>query len=504
MRSRRNRSGTPNSTPSHSTSMRMRRRRHEDPPRTTCRRTAARTHGLRQPGRPGTGDDTRRAVHSGRGGRSVCGVLRSRGHPDRLRTDRRAGAPADDRNRLVPAVARLVHRVLVGCALPARRSGTVHRDVGLHLPDEHHDRPLDELRGGRHRQRHRLEGHPAGCSAGPRRLRLLRAWWCQQVRMILTGTAGRGWRAMSWPFRRTYRLLGLSWLVAFFFVGQAQLSLADDGLIVAPDLAHGTAQTPFEQIPLSAYKLPINLSAANYGGPLDIQAGVWGVMNGIETGIVYVSLSLVKGAITCLQWLLNLTIYRDNASQIDSAVQGVAEHIYWPLLGVTLAIAGVTMYGRMRREGRGSIFSDLVWVLAATVLGMTFVLAPSKVAGDMDDIRTLAADGAMTGYSSYAPAGQSAAGFPDVPVTNDSAGASRSLANSMWNTYAVTVWCLDAFNSLDVCKDIGHDYLTQDARWKSINDVNNKTGQASNDSNVPSTCADELKGNCDWYRGQSL
>jgi len=137
-------------------------------------------------------------------------------------------------------------------------------------------------------------------------------------------------------------------------------------------------------------------------------------------------------------------------------------------------------------------------------MGMTMVLAPSKVAGDMDDIRTLAADGAMTGYSSFAPAGQSAAGFPDVPVTNDSAGASRSLANSMWNTYAVTVWCLDAFNSLDVCKDIGHDYLTQSPRWKAINERNNKTGQDSTDANVPSTCADELKGNCDWYRGQSF
>ena len=106
---------------------------------------------------------------------------------------------------------------------------------------------------------------------------------------ILTGTARRGWRAVSWPFRRTYRILALSWLAGFFFVGQAKLALADDGLIVGPDLANGAAQTPFEAVPLSAYNLPINLSAANYGGPLDIQAGVWGVMNGIETGIVYVS-----------------------------------------------------------------------------------------------------------------------------------------------------------------------------------------------------------------------
>jgi len=33
------------------------------------------------------------------------------------------------------------------------------------------------------------------------------------------------------------------------------------------------------------------------------------------------------------------------------------------------------------------------------VLAMTLVLTPSKVAGDLDDIRTLAADGAMTGYA---------------------------------------------------------------------------------------------------------
>ena len=298
------------------------------------------------------------------------------------------------------------------------------------------------------------------------------------MRMILTGTARRGWRAVSWPFRRTYRLLAVSWLVAFFFVGQAQLSFADDGLIVAPDLANGSAQTPFESTSISDYMLSINLSKAQYGFPY-VKESMWGILNAVGNVLVYLTLSLVRGAISCLQWLLNLTLYRDNSSQIDRAVQGVAEHIFWPLLSVTLAIAGVTMYGRMRREGRGSIFSDLVWVLAATVLGMTFVLAPSKVAGDMDDIRTLAADGAMTGYSSFAPAGQSAAGFPNVPVTNDSVGASRSLANSMWNTYAVTVWCLEEFGDLSVCKDVGHDYLTTDGRWKGINEVNNTTGDFS-------------------------
>ena len=269
-------------------------------------------------------------------------------------------------------------------------------------------------------------------------------------------------------------MLALGWLIAFFFVGRASSSRrrrADR----RPGPRNGAAQTPFEAVPLAAYSLPMNLSKADVRRGLDARSGCGESSTASRPCCLHDDLvHRHAGAITCLQWLLNLTLYRDNSSQIDRAVQGVAEHIFWPLLGV---------HPRHRRAspctggcaGKAAVPSSAMTCVAraATVLGMTLVLAPSKVAGDMDDIRTLAADGAMTGYSSFAPAGQSAAGFPDVPVSNDSVGASRSLANSMWNTYAVTVWCLDAFNSLDVCRDVGHDYLTQDERWKAINERNN-------------------------------
>ena len=80
---------------------------------------------------------------------------------------------------------------------------------------------------------------------------------------------------------------------------------------------------------------------------------MWQFFRGLTNVLMFISLALVKGAIAAMQWMLNLTIYRDQATEIDAAVQRMAGAVFWPMLGITVAIAGATMYARMRRRATG-------------------------------------------------------------------------------------------------------------------------------------------------------
>lgn len=313
---------------------------------------------------------------------------------------------------------------------------------------------------------------------------------------------GRGaWLLMTWPLRGAKRLVALGWIIACFQIGSAQLALADgDGFINTPDYGSGT--TVFERIPLTAYTVPFGLSDSQTGFPYVTQ-GMWEFFRGLTNVLVFIALALVKGAIAAMQWMLNLTIYRDQAGEIDAAVQRMAGAVFWPMLGVTVAIAGATMYARMRREGNGSIFNDLVWVITATAIATTFAVAPAKIAGDLDNIRTILADKITQGFAATQTS-DSAAGFPPVTVTSDdpAKNGSRSLGDSMWNVYGVAPWCYVAFGDMAICKDIGHDYLEDSERWKAL--YSQQQGMNATADDEPSQCPAEYQSNCDWVRGQSF
>ena len=312
-------------------------------------------------------------------------------------------------------------------------------------------------------------------------------------------------RTILWPVRTSLRLVTLGWLIGCTMVGGALNASAGgdgDGFINVPDIAGGGAQTVFEKVPLTQYTLPFGLSDSQTDGVggYFIEA-VWQVFRGLGNVLMYLTLALVRGAIACMQWMLNLTIYRDNATQIDGAVQSLANAVFWPLLTVTIAIAGATIYGRMKREGGGSIFGDTVWLLTAAVLAVTFAAAPSKIAGTLDQTRTLLAERIVEGYASTDSA-QSAAGFPPVGVQATGAGASRSLGDAMWNVYAVAPWCWAAFGDLNICKDVGHEYLEDSDRWKQLYQEQRDLNGEGDDADS-AKCPAAWQSNRAWFRGQS-
>lgn len=361
---------------------------------------------------------------------------------------------------------------------------------------------------------------------------------------------------VAWPFRTPSRMLWLAWMVGFFAVGQAQSAMADD-LIVSPSPPDGAQPTPYEAVSLASYSLPVFLSDSHHGAPY-VQETMWNMVNAVGNVLLYLTFSLIRGAIACMQWMLQLNIYQENKVAIDNAVLGLANQIFWPLFGATLAIAGVAMYARMKREGGGSIFNDAVWCIAASVLAVTFAgipgsenhytaqqqqqcqvsgvcpnvsaLGPSTVISDLDDLRRLIGVGAITGFADSSDTSKSAAGFPAVqystgtgtdPTQLDLSGvnAVRKLADSMWNVYAVTPWCYAMFNSITAC---GHDsgtgtgegahYLLRDDTWNERTKyfkAHPKDGENGDQATCPAEWAQAGTGEtshsqCDWIRGQSF
>lgn len=316
---------------------------------------------------------------------------------------------------------------------------------------------------------------------------------------------------VTWPFRSQWRLLSSAWLVGFFWVGQAATAAADDGPIVGPNLGSAGGQTVFEQYGPQKFALYLQLSDSNHGAPYVSQT-MWEILRAIESALTYMVFLLARGAITSMEWLLNLHIYSDNSAEIDSAVRAVAAQVFWPLFGATLAIGAFSAYARMKREGGGSLFNDASWLIAASIFAVAFVSGPSTVMGELDNLRTDLASAAMTGYSSYAPAGVSAAGFPASNLPTDQAGATRKLADAMWNVYVVAPWCYVNFNSMSECSDVGKDYIQGDARWTALSnwmcgssDTDGCTDVGGNsDDTEPPYCPKELNADCDWIRGQSF
>ncbi len=329
---------------------------------------------------------------------------------------------------------------------------------------------------------------------------LSRAW--SGLGWVLGRVLWRLWRGVSWVFRSRWRLVTSTWLMGFFLVGQAGVASAD-GLIVGPDLGAGGGQTVFERFGPEKYTLYLHLSDSHHGG-VHVEETMWTILNAVEIGLMYLIAALARGAITSMEWLLNLTLYSDNQVAIDSAVSGVANAVFWPLFGTTLAIGAMVAYGRMKREGGGSLWNDASWLIAASVFAAMFATAPSLVLKDMDDTRTMLSDGLMVGYSTLGPVGDSSAGFPAVKVPGDQKGATRQLADGMWNVFVTTPWCYANFNDMAICHDVGKDYLTDDQRWQNLDHWMSGDNGGNTDEKNGAYCPKELNGQCDWIRGQSF
>jgi hypothetical protein len=293
----------------------------------------------------------------------------------------------------------------------------------------------------------------------------------------------------------------LAWLLGFAVVGLASAAAADPGSpIPAPDLTGGAAQTTFEKVPwFGVTALPFQLDP-DHSGLSGIQ---WYALELLNMVILVPTTIVLRGMLIGLQWLLGLSLYRDNATEIDSATRATAGQVFWPLIGCTLAAAGFTLYARAKKE---SIFGEAVKMVVIATCAVAFVAVPSIFLQPLDQARTAASDAAMLGYSKASQPQGSAAGYPKVDIPRGSAnGPVRQLTDSLWNTFAVTPWCYSALGDLDLCRDWGKDILDNTPRWQTVA-AQIKVADLANGlsaGSVPDPCPATFGKQCDWVRGQT-
>ncbi|WP_436501810.1 hypothetical protein [Actinokineospora sp. HUAS TT18] len=315
--------------------------------------------------------------------------------------------------------------------------------------------------------------------------------WFTHAARLVSRLPVRGPRPLRWLCADPQRLLTLAWLVGLIIVGTAHPAAAD-GIVVGPDLAHGAPRTLLESYDFTDYKLTVKPDD-EASGWFSIGEAVLEVIGFINNLILWLCLGILYGALALLQWLLNLTLYRDAAPEVDLAVQSVAASVFWPLIGATTATGAFVAYARWRGEGRGFL-SDFGWVIAAGALAVGFAAGPSTVMTHVDGLRQDLATGIMTGATDYNSTKPNVTGFP-TPAINGTTqeAATRRLVDNLWNTIGATAWCYAEFHDLDICRTAGHHALANDATWQAWMTVLDDNG------NVP-----EFREHGDWIRGQDM
>lgn len=262
-------------------------------------------------------------------------------------------------------------------------------------------------------------------------------------------------RALAWPLSSRWRMVATTWLFGLITVGNGGVARAGTGFIVSPDLGHVGGQTVFERWDVSSYSYPVDTDSSHSGLGT---SQLWDLINAVTNLVTWAALSLLRGAIAAIQWMLHLTIYADQRSTIDTSMHSLATDVFLPLLATTMAIGGFTIYAKSRRDGGGMV-GELAWFLAATIFSLTFVLQPSTVLDTVDGARATLSNAMMTTYTKSAGGTQSSTGIPAPAVGSDTNGAIRSLSDGLWNTYGVSEWCFVAWDSTDSCKVVAKQYL---------------------------------------------
>src|SRR6478672_2168968 len=278
---------------------------------------------------------------------------------------------------------------------------------------------------------------------------------------------GGVWRVAGWLLaclRRPGRLLAVAWLLGLFTIGAAGIAHAD-GLFSHPTYTD-PQQTLFEAHGPFAYTLTIQPDDAAQSG-LGLTAALYQIVGVICNLLLWIALLPLYGAFLLLEWFLNLTFYRDSAAQIDTAVQTLADQVFWPLISATVAVGAVVTYTRWRSDGRGWL-SDIAWVIAAATLAIGFVTQPSQIMLQADSLREQLAAKVITGTTTaLTPDATSGTGFANPQPTGPAQEvAGRSLIAGLWDSFGSTPWCLAQFHELDICKTAGAHKLAGDDTWK--------------------------------------
>jgi hypothetical protein len=221
-------------------------------------------------------------------------------------------------------------------------------------------------------------------------------------------------------------------------------------LLPTPDLTHGDTRTLFEQY-----------SPMVYG--LDFDTGLSDTFNMIFNGYAYLVMmyivAITRAAISVGWWLFSFTDVKPLTDATSAVIGATGNQLVGWLLPSALAFGAVAAY--TQRRATGSAMGQMVWVLVAGVLSISFALAPATWLRGVDGARQLGAGAVMTASSdALGPTMQTPVPWPEPGFTGTPRDTLlRKSADASWRGFAVTPWCIAEFGSIAACERYGKGML---------------------------------------------
>jgi hypothetical protein len=189
---------------------------------------------------------------------------------------------------------------------------------------------------------------------------------------------------------------------------------------------------------------------------LDFNKGITDSFNMIFNGYAYLVMmyifAITRGAISVGWWLFSFTDVKALTDATSTTIGATGTQLVGWLLPSALAFGAVAAY--TQRRATGSALGQLVWVLVAGVLSISFALAPATWLSGVDGARQLGAGAVMTASSdALGPTIQSPVPWPEPGFTGTPKDTLlRKSADASWRGFAVTPWCIAEFGSIAACE----------------------------------------------------
>ncbi|MGZ0153713.1 hypothetical protein ACXJJ3_42055 (plasmid) [Kribbella sp. WER1] len=236
-----------------------------------------------------------------------------------------------------------------------------------------------------------------------------------------------------------------------------------------PDLTHGDTRNLFEAYSAMAYHLDQDdgrFSSLSYKSLLNSYANM----------IMLAIIAITRGAISVGWWLFSITDIKSVSDATTGIITAASGALTSWLLPAALALGAVIAYARQRGGRSGGGTSQVMWVVAAGVLAVSFTSGAGLWVNGIDSVRQVGATAVMDASTRAINTTDNTVPF-EMPAPAYNTGNARDKllrqsADATWRAFAATPWCLAEFGSLDACKRYGKAILDRgmddDTRMKYI------------------------------------
>ncbi len=183
------------------------------------------------------------------------------------------------------------------------------------------------------------------------------------------------------------------------------------------------------------------------------------IFNGYAYLVMMYIVAITRAAISVGWWLFSFTDVKPLTDATSATIGATATQLVGWLLPSALAFGAVAAY--TQRRATGSALGQMVWVIVAGVLSISFALAPATWLRGVDGARQLGAGAVMTASSdAMGPTMQTPIAWPEPGFTGTAKDTLlRKSADASWRGFAVTPWCIAEFGSLAACDRYGKGML---------------------------------------------